>query len=147
MKIKSILASMIVAGVAIATVAVEAGAQTFTGSANYNPCSGSGYFSNTGDVSTAATDITYKRVKIQFMINGVCSRYVTAYIEKLKANGAMEAFSDISGTYYPSSSNSTTMTRNNESTGKSYHTVMQIYRNTNTLAGIADSYFYTATIV
>ena len=147
MKIKSILASMIVAGVAIATVAIEAGAQSFTGSGNYYPCSGSGTYSKNGNVSYAKTSITPSKVEIDFTINGICSRYVTAYIEKLKANGAMTSISDISGTYGPSSSNSTSMIRFNESAGKSYHTVMQIYRNTNTLAGMADSYFYTATII
>lgn len=147
-KVKRTLSFLLVLIILICTFAVEASANNYASYMNYfDADSGNGYYSNTGAVSTSSTTVTPSKIKLFVWINGVQKRYVTAYIEKDRANGAMCAFQDKSGTYYPNESKQITMNRSSsDPSGTQYKTFAVVYNSTSSYSGVADSYSYWATI-
>ncbi|MBR6044573.1 MAG: hypothetical protein IKP47_02940 [Ruminococcus sp.] len=149
MKGKRIISIIFIISIVISCLAIEAGAQNFYSLNNTFPAgSGTGSFSNSTNTSWAATNVYTGSIKLEFQINGVCSRYVKAYIEKDDPTGAIISLSNMSGIYNPNGTNNTTMNRSSLDPKKTkYLTHVTVYSSTTTNSSVVDLYSYRATII
>lgn len=147
MRIKKIFAIGIVAITVMCFLAITVSANNYSSSGTFSASGGTNSYSNTGSASTCLLQVQSSKIYVDYMINGVRSRYVNAYIEKDNSSGAMIAYKSLGGTLSASTRKTGNMSRSSsDASGTVYESGVIVYNNTSSYSGIADSYFYYAHI-